>query len=146
MRARIDDTAARIEDRTFRVLNERNRLFDPIRIAFNPWFIGFQLGVARRRVGSVSKLNVLRNVDQNRAGSTIGRHVESFVNSFRQVIGVFDQPVMLCAGTRDANGIGLLERIVADHEGRDLPRENDHRDRVHQCVLHARHGIGRARP
>jgi len=53
---------------------------------------------------------------------------------------------MFGAGAGDADGIGLLKAIGADHEGRNLPGQNHHRDRIHQRVGQAGHRIGCPRP
>ena len=58
--------------------------------------------------------------------------------------GVLHQPVVLGAGPGDADGVGLLEGVVADHEGRDLAGQHHDRDRVHQRVGHAGDGVGGA--
>ena len=61
-----------------------------------------------------------------------------------QCVRVLHQPVVLGAGPGDADGIGLLEGVVADQEGRNLSGEDDHRDRIHQRIRHAGDGIGGA--
>ncbi len=53
---------------------------------------------------------------------------------------------MLGAGARDAHGVSLLEGIRADHEGRNLPGEDDERDRIHQRIGEAGHGVRRPGP
>ena len=45
---------------------------------------------------------------------------------------------MLGAGAGDADGVGLLKGVVADHEGRHLTGQNDQRDRIHQRIRDAR--------
>ena len=61
-----------------------------------------------------------------------------------QAVGVLDQPVVLGAGAGDANSVGLLERVRADHEGRHLTGQNDQRDRVQKRIREAGHRIGGA--
>jgi hypothetical protein len=53
---------------------------------------------------------------------------------------------VLGAGPGDADGVGLLKGVVADHEGRHLPGQDDERDRIHQRVGQAGDRIGRAGP
>ena len=63
-----------------------------------------------------------------------------------QLVGLFDQPVVLGAGAGDAHGVGLLKGVRADHEGRHLTGQNNDRDRIHQRIGQAGHRIGRAGP
>jgi hypothetical protein len=56
----------------------------------------------------------------------------------------FTSQFMLGAGAGDADGVGLLEGVVADHEGRHLAGQHDQRDRIHQRVGQAGDGVGRA--
>jgi len=62
----------------------------------------------------------------------------------RQIADAFHQVVMLGAGTRDADGVGLLEGIVADEMGRHLAGQADNRDGIHQGVGQTGHRVGRA--
>jgi len=71
--------------------------------------------------------------------------MERLVDDVRKVLRIRDQPVMLGAGARDADGIGLLKGVVADHEGGHLARQHDKRDAVHQRVGQARHRVGGTR-
>ncbi|MPN16094.1 hypothetical protein SDC9_163432 [bioreactor metagenome] len=52
---------------------------------------------------------------------------------------------MLDAGAGDADGIALLEGILADVLGRDLAAQHDHRDGIHVRGGNAGHRIGHAR-
>jgi hypothetical protein len=70
--------------------------------------------------------------------------VEGLMDGFRQFRRVLHQPVMLGAGAGDADRVGLLEPVGADHEGGDLTCQHDERDRIHQRIDKAGHGIGRA--
>ena len=49
---------------------------------------------------------------------------------------------MLGAGAGDADGVGLLESVGADHEGRDLAGQNHDRDRVQERVGETCNRIG----
>ncbi len=61
-----------------------------------------------------------------------------------EIVDVLDQPVVLGAGARDADGVAFLEGVGADERGRNLAGDADERNGVHQRVLQRRHGIGRA--
>ena len=71
--------------------------------------------------------------------------MECLVDGARQLCGVFDQPVVFGAGAGDANGIGLLECVRANHKGRNLTRKDNNRDRVHQRIGQTGHRVGRTR-
>ena len=71
--------------------------------------------------------------------------MEGLVQHVRKVRGILDQPVVLGAGAGDPDGVGLLEGVRSDHEGRHLPGEHDDGDRIHQRVGDAGHRIGGAR-
>ena len=58
-----------------------------------------------------------------------------------QLVSVFNQPVMLGAGTRDADGVGLLKRVRTKQEGRHLTGQHDDRNAIHQCIGQTGHGI-----
>src|SRR5262249_16692431 len=55
------------------------------------------------------------------------RDVESFLDDTRHIAHVFYEIVVLGAGPRDANDVGLLKGVVADHGGRHLPGYDDQR-------------------
>ena len=52
---------------------------------------------------------------------------------------------MLHAGSRNADGIALLKRILPDCVSGHLPRDDDHRDGIHVRRGNAGDGIGHAR-
>ena len=51
---------------------------------------------------------------------------------------------MLNAGARDADGIDFLKRIQANGMGRDLPADDDQRDRIHIGGGDTRDGVSYA--
>ncbi len=146
MGAGIDDPATRIQDRPLGLLQRLDRQRDQIdvplglrRVMRPPWP---PLGI----VIAGCELHVLGDVDQNRAGAAAGGDVKRLVDRLAQTVGILDQPVVLGAGPGNADRIGLLKRVVADHEGRNLARKNNQRDRIHQRVRHAGDRIGRPGP
>ncbi len=70
--------------------------------------------------------------------------MERLVDGLRQLLGLLDQPVVLGAGPGDPDCIRLLEGVVADHEGWNLPRKHHERDRIHQRIDKAGDRVGRA--
>ena len=67
----------------------------------------------RRRIGAGGKLDVLGNVDNDRAGAAIRSDVERLMDRPRQLVHVGDEIIVLGAGARDAGRIGFLEANVA---------------------------------
>ena len=63
----------------------------------------------------------------------------------RELVDVLHEIIVLGAGPRDAGGVGFLEGVVADQVRRHLAGQADHRDRIHQRIGEAGHGVGRAR-
>ena len=141
--AGIDHAAAGIEDRAFGLFHRLDERGDGVDVALHLGLVMADLGFRFFDIGAGGELHVLGNVDQNRAGAALGRDVKGLVQDIGQVVGVLDQPVHLGAGARDAHGVGLLEGVGADHEGRNLPGENDDGDRIHQGVRQTGNGIGR---
>jgi hypothetical protein len=71
--------------------------------------------------------------------------VKRLLDDRRQVLAVLDQEVVLGRGSRDADVVGFLERVVADQVRRHLAGERDQWDRIHEGVLQRGHQIGRRR-
>ena len=143
-RARVDDAAAGIENRALGLFHRLDQIGDPFDRPFDGGLIaGFDLGFLDVFAGR--ELNILWDVDQNRAGAACGRNVKRFVDGFRQAISFLDQPVMLGAGAGDANGVCLLEGVRTDHERRHLTRQNNNRDRIQKSIRQAGHRVCRPR-
>ena len=68
--------------------------------------------------------------------------MEGFCHDLRDVIGVGDQERMLGDRRGDADDVGLLERVGADHLRVDLTGDGHHGDRVHMGVGQRGHQIG----
>ena len=90
------------------------------------------------------ELDVLGDVDHDRARPTSGGDAERLVQHVRQVGDVLHQVVVLGAGAGDADRVALLEGVGADQMGRDLAGDHHQRDRVHQRVGDAGDGVGGA--
>src|SRR3546814_13705186 len=89
---------------------EFDSLRDAIRFALDLRIVGLVLDRLRPDIGRAGELHVLRQVDDDRAGSSAARHVEGFMQRLRQLGRVLDQIVVLRAGTGDSGGVVLLER------------------------------------
>ena len=105
-----------------------------------------RLDLGRPVIGAERELHVLGDVDQHRPRPPALRDVERLVQHARQVRDVLDQIIVLGAAARDADRVAFLERVRADQRRRHLPRDADHRDRIHQRIGEARDRVGRARP
>ncbi len=95
-------------------------------------------------VGGGLHQDVLGQVDDDRAGAAAPRHMERLVHRAGEVLGVLHQVVVLGAGPGDADRVGLLEGVVADHVGRHLAGQADDRHGVHERVGEAGDGVGGA--
>ena len=142
----IDDAAAAIDDRLLRRRQQRDGFLDPLQIALHLGLVAHARRRLRRRVDALGELHILRDVDHHRPRPAGGRDMESLMDDARQVVDVLHQPVVFCAGPRDADRVAFLESVGTDQRGRHLPGQADQRDRIHQRVLQRRHRIGGARP
>ena len=98
----------------------------------------------RRQIGALAELDVLRQIDHDRAGPSVGGHKKGLMHGAGEIIRILYQIIMLGDRTCDADGIRLLEGVIADHMGRHLPRQADDRNAVHQCIGKAGDRIRRA--
>ncbi len=87
--------------------------------------------------------HVLGNIDDYRPRTSGAGDVKRLLDGQRQIAHVLHQEIVLHTMPGDANRIALLESILADVEGRHLPGEYHHRDRIHVGRGDAGHGIGR---
>jgi hypothetical protein len=140
----IDHAAAGVEDRALGGFHRLDQRLDRGGVALHARLVVVDPGLGFFRVAAGGELHVLRDVDQHRPGAAMGGDVERLVDRADRRSVSFTSQFMLGAGPRDADGVGLLERVGADHEGRHLARQNDDRDRIHQRVGQAGDGVGRA--
>ena len=56
------------------------------------------------------------------------------MDNLRQIFQSLDQVIVFGAGTRDAEGIGLLEGVAANQLGRNLAGDRDYWDGIHHGV------------
>ena len=103
--------------------------------------MGGDVGRLKRRGGD---LNVLRDIDDDRAGAAGGGDVERLMHDMGELGGRLHQIVMLRAMAGEADRVRFLKRVGTDEVRRDLPGDDDHRDGVHQCVGDAGDRVGGA--
>ena len=89
-------------------------------------------------------LHIFRQIDHNRTGTAAAGDIKCFLDDARDVLDVFDEEIVLGAWTRDADEVRFLESVVADHGGRNLAGQHDHRGGIHVGVGDSGDGVGRA--
>ena len=109
--ARVDHAAAGVEHRPLGGFHHLDHRRNRVAVAFDLRLVMADLGLCGRLIFTGGKLHILWDVDQHGPRTTRARDMEGLVQGFGQLVGVFHQPVMLGAGPRDADCIGLLERI-----------------------------------
>ena len=75
--------------------------------------------------------NVFGHIDQNRAGATGCRNVVGLAGDARQRVGFLHEVVVLHHRNGDAENVGLLEGVLAEHPGHGLTANDEHRHGVH---------------
>ena len=106
--------------------------------------VGTQLDLFRIMEFRLADGDVLRQIDQHRAGATGAGDVESFLDGFGQVLDVPDQEVVLDARPGNADRVDFLKRVVADQRRGHLPGEHHQWDGIHVGVGDAGNGVGDA--
>ena len=91
------------------------------------------------------KLNVSRNVNQNRAGPSCRRDFKSLWNRSQKLGGALYHHAVLCNRERKAKSVGLLEGVGSNHRKVHLARNRDNRNRVAARVGDGRQKVHRAR-
>ena len=129
-RAGIDDAAAGVEQRPLGLRHQLDRLLDLVRVALELGLVAVVLEILRPGIDALGELDVLRDVDDHRPRPAARRDVERLVQHARQVLDALDQVVVLGARPGDADGVALLERVVADQVRRHLAGDADDRDRI----------------
>ena len=144
--AGIDHAAAGIEQRPLGGRHHLDRLLDLVGIALELRPIALVLEFLRLAVGALGELDVLRDIDHDRARPAAGGDMKRLVQRARQIGDGFHQIIVFGARPGDADGVAFLERVVADEMGRHLPGDDDERDGIAQRVGQAGDRVGRARP
>ena len=88
--------------------------------------------------------HVLGDVDEHRSGTAADGDVKRFVDGLGQLVNVFHEVIVLGGRPGDTERVGLLEGVPSDKALRNLSRDRDDRDRVHQGVDESRREIGGA--
>ena len=140
--AGIDDAAAGVKHRLFRLGHQVNGMFNGVQIALDLRLIGLVMHIFRPRIGAGGKLHVLGNINQHRARAAGARHIKGLMQYARQIGNRADQIIMLGAGTGDAGGVTFLKGIRADEVGWHLSGDAHQRNRIHQSIGERGDSIG----
>ena len=143
-RSGIDDAAAGIEQRPLGGSHQLDRLRHGALVALDARVVALVLRVGEAGVLALGELDVLGDVDHDRAGAAGARDIERLVQDARQSVHVLDEIIVLGAGPGDADRVAFLEGVVADQMGRHLAGDADHRNGIHQRVGEPGDGIGGA--
>jgi len=84
---------------------------------------------------------VHRQVDDHRPRAARPGDIKRLLDDPGYVPGVLHQVAVLRDRPRDADGIGFLERVIADHRGADLTGQRDDGDRIHERGRNAGHEV-----
>ena len=95
-------------------------------------------------IGADRELHVLGHIDHHGAGTAGAGDIERLVQHLCEIVDIAHQPVVLGAGPGDADGVALLEGVVADQMRRHLAGDAHQRNRIHQRVGQRRHHVGGA--
>ena len=87
--------------------------------------------------------NVLRHVDEHRTGAAGGGDVIGLAGDPRQRVGVLHQIIVLHHRDGDAENVGFLERVLAEHPRHRLTGDHEHRHRIHHRGHQAGDGVSR---
>jgi hypothetical protein len=142
--SRRDRAAADIEHRTFGFDHCIDRPPDSLGVAVNLRLVAAHLDAFGVAEFDLLRGHVFRQVYEHRAGPASRGDVKSLLDRRRKFLDVFDQIIVFRAGASNARQIGFLKRVVADQMSRDLPRENNHGQRIHKGVGDARYRVGPA--
>lgn len=88
--------------------------------------------------------DVLGEVDEDGSRAARGSDLKRLVDPARELSDVLDHDVPLGATARDADDIGLLERVGSNRARRDLTAEDDEGSSVREGVLHGRDHVRRS--
>ena len=93
---------------------------------------------------ALCELNIFRDVHENGTRAPRGCDMEGFVYYARQAVGLFHEPVVLCARACDPDRVCLLKGVGPDHESRNLAGQNNNWDGIHQSIRQSGHCVGGA--
>ena len=146
----LEDAAPGVDDRPAGFGDEPGRLLDHAGVAVEGRLVagqrGGHLGVGRPGPVHLGLQDVLRHVEQHRAGAAGGGQVEGLADGEGDLVGIHDELVVLGDRAGDADGVALLEAVGADHRPAHLAGDGHHRHRVHVGVAQRRDQVGGRRP
>ena len=143
-RSGSDDASTDVEDGAFRFFDQAENFMegDLIRCRRAVEAGDIHLGGPSHLGGGF--LDVFRNIDHDRAGTTGGGDMEGFRHDAGNISRMHHEVTVFNDGEGNAKNIGFLEGAPADGGRRNLAGDSDHRDGVHVGIGNARDEIGRA--
>jgi len=131
--ARDQDATAAQDHRTLGPLDQLRHLFELHRVAL----VGGVVGAQSHRLLGVDELDrglldVLGQVDQDRAGTPGARDVEGLLDGLGEVVDVGDQVAVLDHRHGGADDVRFLEGVGTHRRGRHLAGDGHHRDGVQE--------------
>ncbi len=146
---REDHAPAGIDERALRSCNKVYRLVDLADMPLIGGLVTAEGDCLRDgfAVPHLARADVFGEIDQHRTGPSGPGDVEGFLNDAIEIVGIFDQIVVLRHRHRDPGDVRLLERIVPEEAGGHLTGERHDRNGVHirrrdPCNQVARAGAG----
>ena len=133
-----NDSAAEVDDRTFRVVQKLRRFLQRFFIEVLPDFRFYRF---RRCKLTGSRGDILRDIHEHRTFPPALCDAECITHDVRKI---FDMPhgvIVLGDRHRDAFDIGFLEGIFSKSSGTDVSGECDKRNTVHVCSRNSRHKV-----
>ncbi len=142
-----DDAAAGVDHRPLGRQHQFDGALDLAGVPFEIRVVGAHLEIGRVLVRNldVRRGDVLRYIDDDRAGAPGGGDVKRLLQRLGELVQVLDQEIVLDAGASHADRVDLLECVAADRVARHLAGQHDQRDRIHVGGGDAGHRVGRAR-
>ena len=103
-------------------------LLDLVHVALELGLVAGVREILRLGIDALGELDVLRNVDDDGAGTAARGNVERLVQNARQILDALDQIIVFRARPRDADRVAFLEGVIADQVRRDLAGDADDRN------------------
>ena len=135
------DAAARIQDRTLRLLQQPAGKRELLRIRSAEVR---RLHLEDRRNAGHGVGHVLGQIHQHRPRAALGGDVEGLTDDPRDIFGAADQEAVFHDRHRDAEDVHFLERVCPHYRCRHLSSDSHYRHRVHESIGDACHQVGGA--
>jgi hypothetical protein len=133
-RTAADDAAADVQHGLLGLGDQRGRGLDLLAVRLGHGTVARQVVLGRPHERGRGLLGVLGDVHENGTGTTRAGDLERRGDRAGDVLGRLHQDRVLGDRHRDADDVGLLERVRAHQAGEHLTGDRDDRDGVHVGV------------